>query len=776
MNIKSIGKLAPLLILLLLIYSGCRNNAPVLSHDQIGDTVLLGYDEDITLELAFKDDRNKLKVGRVTLNGEEKYSGTKSSYSLEIKSGMLRAGDYSIIQYAEDMDGLTTEKEIILHVEAVEPVAGTMTVDNVRATTARIAFEAISDGGTGISEKGVLWSENGVPGINDSKIIIEGMGEPVHFVDGLPRNRRLYVRGYFANEAGITLTNTVEIRTDTGIPKVISGTVDEIHSTSVFASGRLISDGGADVTMYGIVYGTDPAPSVNDNIVSIEGIPDYRLKISDLTKFTKYYFRSYATNRFGTVYGEEASFVTTGPPTVTTGEPGRIMVDLINMTINITSDGGHPVTEVGIAHSLMKEPTIDTNIEVFGAGTGIFKGVVDSLDPGSSYHLRAYAVNSEGVSYGEEIILFTKLGIPTVNTLQVSDVDFSKATVSGRIEDDGGLDVIEKGIVWDTILNPTKLNNFQAVAGDNPDFIVEINGLITGRKYYARAYARNERGYVYADVASFVPLIAMNMERIGGETFTMGSSLGDDASMPQHSAYVSPFRISRYEVTTSEFAAFLNSNLHRITIEADGDIVYMDGKPIYYLKVYGTDYDKSKFSVHISYKDERFVVNRGGEQFPVILVSWNGAQFFCEWAGGRLPTEAEWEFAARGGDEDVLFSGGDNLDDLGWYFRNSRGADCELDGSGRGVSKVGKKRPNAFGLFDMSGNAAEWCFDNYAADFYKASPEADPMGPEKGLYKAIRGGSWVDREEFCTVYTRIKSFDITRGYDNISFRVVRPER
>ncbi|TFH38277.1 MAG: hypothetical protein E4G95_03930, partial [Bacteroidia bacterium] len=124
MNIKSIGKLAPLLILLLLIYSGCRNNAPVLSHDQIGDTVLLGYDEDITLELAFKDDRNKLKVGRVTLNGEEKYSGTKSSYSLEIKSGMLRAGDYSIIQYAEDMDGLTTEKEIILHVEAVEPVAG----------------------------------------------------------------------------------------------------------------------------------------------------------------------------------------------------------------------------------------------------------------------------------------------------------------------------------------------------------------------------------------------------------------------------------------------------------------------------------------------------------------------------------------------------------------------------------------------------------------------------------------------------------------------------
>jgi len=776
MKIISFFRLATILLLLSFIYNGCRNTAPVLTHDQIGDTVLLEYGEDIILKLAFNDDRDELKLGRVTLNGEEKYSGTKQEYSLEIRTREMRAGDYTIVQYAEDMEGQKSQKEIVLRVEAVNPSAGDMSIDNVRATTARVSFETLSDGGTDITETGVVWSESGAPAATDNRILIQDRSKPVSIVDGFPRNRKLFVRGYIVTGAGITLTNTVEIRTDTGIPRVLTGTITDIHSKNVFASGTLRSDGGADITGYGIVYGTDPGPTKMDNVAAASGQTSYKLNITGLTPFTKYYFRSFATNRFTTVYGEEGTFETTGPPTVITGEPGRIMVDAINMTISVTSDGGHPVTGAGVVHSLMKEPTLDTSVEFFGSGIGDFKGVVDSLDPGGSYHLRAYAVNSEGVSYGEEIILFTKLGIPTVNTVEISDIDFSRATVSGRIADDGGLDVIEKGIVWDTISNPTKVNNYKIVKGDNPEFSVDIDGLITGKRYYARAYARNEKGYVYADAVPFLPLIAMNLERIGGETFKMGSTLGEDASQPLHNVNISPFTISRYEVTTTEYTAFLNSNLDRITVEADGDIVFMDGKPVYYLKVYGDDYDKSKFTVHIAYKNDRFTVNRGAEDFPVILVSWDGAQKFCEWAGGRLPTEAEWEFAARGGDEDVLFAGGDDLDEYGWYFRNSRGADCELDGAGRGLSKVGKKRPNRFGLYDLSGNAAEWCYDYFAADYYKDSPETDPMGPEKGLYRVIRGGSWVDREELCTVYSRVKSFDITRGYDNISFRLVRQLR
>ncbi len=73
----------------------------------------------------------------------------------------------------------------------------------------------------------------------------------------------------------------------------------------------------------------------------------------------------------------------------------------------------------------------------------------------------------------------------------------------------------------------------------------------------------------------------------------------------------------------------------------------------------------------------------------------------------------------------------------------------------------------------MSGNASEWCYDYYANDYYQTSPKDNPMGPEKGITRVIRGGSWIDKDSECTVYRRIKSFDNIRGYDNISFRLVR---
>lgn len=764
------------LLLFLLIFAGCRNSAPVISHDQGNDTISVVYGNDLTVKLAFADDRDELKLARVTLDNVQLYSGTDNSYPLEIRSAAMRAGDYSLKMYTEDQDGMVAEKELLIRILPVNPVAGQLTVNNVRATSAMMAFKLISDGGEEITETGLLWSEKGEPGINDNKIVITESGKESYIVDGFPRNKDLFARVFVANNNGVTLTNTVQFKTMDGIPQVKTGNISALRSKSVSVAGTLKSDGGADLTMYGVVCSTNRAPDTGDNVAVAKDKSSFIVKIEDLTPFTKYYYRTFASNRFTTVYGDEGMFVTTGPPSVLTGETGRITVDAITMSIDITADGGHPVTEAGVVYSLLKNPTLDTNKSIFGKGTGLIKGVVGNLEPGGSYHLRAYAVNSEGVSYGEEIVLFTKLGIPAVNTTGVSEVDVSSARISGKIEDDGGLDVIERGVVWDTIVNPTRANNFAVAKGDNGEFSINIDGLKTGERYYARAYARNERGYVYADPVNFVPLISMDMVRIGGETFYMGSENGGEQSMPVHPVNISPFRISKYEVTNVEFARFLNAHLDRIIFEGEGDIVTIDGKPVYYLKVYGDDYNKSGFRVHIAFTDGKFSVKPECERFPAILVSWEGARMFCEWAGGRLPTEAEWEFAARGGKDNTTYSGGENIDLLGWYYRNSRNADCELTGDSRGLFKTGRKRPNQFGLYDMTGNAAEWCNDYFAGDYYKNSPETDPTGPEKGIYRVIRGGSWTDREELCTVYYRLKSFDVTRGYDNISFRLVRPIR
>jgi len=119
---------------------------------------------------------------------------------------------------------------------------------------------------------------------------------------------------------------------------------------------------------------------------------------------------------------------------------------------------------------------------------------------------------------------------------------------------------------------------------------------------------------------------------------------------------------------------------------------------------------------------------------PVINVTWFEAQAYCQWAGKRLCTEAEWERACRAGSDQLYFFGSEvaPLDQYAWYRDNSGGR----------TQPVAKKRPNPFGLFDMHGNVWEWCEDWYAEDYYARSPECNPVGPLDGEFRVLRGGSW----------------------------------
>jgi sulfatase modifying factor 1 len=321
------------------------------------------------------------------------------------------------------------------------------------------------------------------------------------------------------------------------------------------------------------------------------------------------------------------------------------------------------------------------------------------------------------------------------------------------------------------------VNNYYAVVkGNIGEYNYTITGLETGKKYYARAYTRNERGYVYAEPVEFIPYIRMDMVTVKGNYFAMGSEEGDRTSQPVHQVRVDSLMIGKYEVTNNEYVKFLNYYLDQIMFEGDGDIVMLEGHPIYYLKVYGEDYEATGFKVPIYYENSTFKIIEDYGDYPVILVSWEGARLFCEWAGGRLPTEAEWEFAAKGGrNSSNAYAGSNDLDEFGWYFGNSRNAPCKLTSNGdRGLHKVGQLKPNNLGLYDMSGNVSEWCYDIYDADYYSSSPSDNPMGSDRGTSRVIRGGSWADREEYCTVYSRVKSFDLNKGYDNIGFRLFRP--
>ncbi len=196
--------------------------------------------------------------------------------------------------------------------------------------------------------------------------------------------------------------------------------------------------------------------------------------------------------------------------------------------------------------------------------------------------------------------------------------------------------------------------------------------------------------------------------------FDMGDSsdscVGDADECPVHEVCISAFEMDIHEVTNAEYAECVDDG--GCTVPSDPD---------------------ESFSVRASYYGDPVY-----DDFPVILVDWYQAADYCTWAGKRLPTEAEWEYAARGGLESKRFPWGDTIS----------GTDANFWGSGdpwdNDTSPVGYYAPNDYGLYDMAGNVWEWVADWYQYDYYAISPLNDPQGPVSGTNRVLRGGSWYD--------------------------------
>ncbi|MCL1946860.1 MAG: formylglycine-generating enzyme family protein, partial [Chitinivibrionia bacterium] len=147
--------------------------------------------------------------------------------------------------------------------------------------------------------------------------------------------------------------------------------------------------------------------------------------------------------------------------------------------------------------------------------------------------------------------------------------------------------------------------------------------------------------------------------------------------------------------------------------------------------------------------------NSQNDNNPVVNITWTQANEWANGKGGQLPTEAQWEFAARGGvkSKGYIYSGGDNLDDVAWYHNNSSS----------GIKAVGQKKPNELGIYDMSGNVYEWC-----GDWYGSYPK---NGSTKGVSRVMRGGSWSFDERHCRVASRYYGYQSYRS-GSLGFRVV----
>ncbi len=250
-----------------------------------------------------------------------------------------------------------------------------------------------------------------------------------------------------------------------------------------------------------------------------------------------------------------------------------------------------------------------------------------------------------------------------------------------------------------------------------------------------------------------------------GGTFRMGSNASNDpGERPAHEVLLSPFFIDEHEVTNGQFAQFVAETGCRTTAEQVGWSFVYDRKLLQWVKRDGADWR------HPGGADTSLI---GRDDYPVVHVSWHDATAYAEWAGKQLPTEAQWEYAARSGLRDANFPwGSEELVD-GRYRANycQHGDDPAADGH-EFLAPVRSYPPSRFGLYDMSGNVWEWCADRYDADYYGACPRQDPTGPAAGQMRVQRGGSWLSPEEF-----RFGHHVSTRGkrppeatYENVGFR------
>ena len=197
---------------------------------------------------------------------------------------------------------------------------------------------------------------------------------------------------------------------------------------------------------------------------------------------------------------------------------------------------------------------------------------------------------------------------------------------------------------------------------------------------------------------------------IPGGAFVMGHANGDEDERPARTRTISSFHLDRTEVTYGHY-------LECVRAGSCTPPHYDDGKCLLW-----TPPTFSRVTIPARYR---------GDDVPVVCVTWGQARDYCRFAGKRLPTEAEWEYAARGA-KGYEYSWGNEPPSAGR---------CTMYGS-PGPSAVGSYAPGTWGLYDMTGNVWEWTADRYQRDYYTESPDADPPGPEVGYYRVIRGGGW----------------------------------
>ena len=450
--------------------------------------------------------------------------------SVSKTSGVLKAGATQSLVVTIDREKLSGgENTTTFHITSdngskqltikaygdTKPVLNMIDVLNITKTTADFKGEVLSVGDPAYTERGFVYATSSMPTIENTiaKITstINNNTQYISAVTGLIEGDTYYVRSYAINSVGVSYSSN-EVKFST-IAQLVELTTDDVTNIDVIAGTAVLNATMANIgspcfTERGFYYGTNPEPSINDNVIRDYGttVGKFSATITNLQSSTTYYVRAYAIQNEKYVYGETKVFgVHSEISQVTTSSATDLSSTSATLNGFISVKGNPAYTEKGFCYATHSNPSISTNKRaVSGDGVGDYSLILNDLEHETTYYYRAYVIQNGNPIYGNVVSFTTTWKEATVLTLEPANVEGNSAKFKGQVTYAGDPKYHMQGFCYSTSSYPTI--NDQKVERQNSStgiYSMDVTNLEAGVTYYVRAFLRQGDKVIYGDIKSF---------------------------------------------------------------------------------------------------------------------------------------------------------------------------------------------------------------------------------------------------------------------------------
>ena len=439
-----------------------------------------------------------------------KVEGTTGEYTGTL-TGLEPNEEYSFCAYAKNSHGIAYGDKFSFVTDMSLPSLSATKVIDIKTTTALFTATVTDNGGAAISEVGFYYSIYPEVDVLSAQKISQQYTDNNFSLEatGLDVGTDYYVKAFAVNAAGEVYNDVVSFKTASMPPLVTTVGYSNVFTTSVDISGKVEDDYKDPVIERGFLWiNGESLQVVSSNKLQVDGnVGSYAATLDGLDPNQIYAFCAYATNSQGTSYGEVLSFKTE----VALPELGNIACtnvtsSSVTVSATVVYNGGETISKVGFLYGTSQDlDPLSSSIVSESYSGNLFTFNIKDLYRAKKYYIRPFAINSAGTAYGDVFSFTTLPELPVVETSDVTGITDKSAVSGGIILDDGGVEIISKGLVWSKRSNPTvDVQTKTDEGGGNSAFISNMSDLLSGITYYVRAYATNSRGTSYGEEKKFV--------------------------------------------------------------------------------------------------------------------------------------------------------------------------------------------------------------------------------------------------------------------------------